>query len=85
MLAEREILQEEQVLKDLSPRNIKKQFLTAFEMVGGIPRMALWANDPRNYGEFLKMYSRMAPKEDEHKDDGGLVIEHVIPRTDLDA
>ena len=37
--------------------------LECFELVGGIPRLALWANDEKNYGKFLDLLMRLAPKE----------------------
>jgi hypothetical protein len=46
-----------------SRRQIEQAFIETFELVGGIPRLAVWANHPDNYGDFLKLLMRMAPKE----------------------
>jgi hypothetical protein len=46
-----------------SRKQIEQAFLETFEMVGGIPRLAIWANDPENYGTFLNLLMKMAPKE----------------------
>lgn len=46
-----------------SRKQIEQAFLETFEMIGGVPRLAIWANDPENYGEFLKLLLKMAPKE----------------------
>jgi hypothetical protein len=46
-----------------SRREVEEGFLEAFELVGGISRLAMWANNPANYGDFLKLYAKMIPKE----------------------
>jgi hypothetical protein len=46
-----------------SRKQIEQAFLETFELVGGVPRLALWANDEENYGTFLKLLMTMAPKE----------------------
>ena len=46
-----------------SRKEIEQALLETFDLVGGIPRLALWANDPENYGEFLKLLLKLAPKE----------------------
>lgn len=46
-----------------SRKQIEQAFLETFELVGGIPRLAIWANQEQNYGEFLKLYARFAPKD----------------------
>ena len=45
-----------------TPRQIQTAFIETFEMVGGVPRLALWANDPDNYETFLKLLITLAPK-----------------------
>jgi len=50
------------VEKIYSPRQIQQAFLESFELIGGVPRLAIWANDPANYGDFLKMMITLAPK-----------------------
>jgi len=62
-LAERKRLAEGSVQKLYSRRQLEQGFLECFELVGGVPRLAIWANDPENYGEFLKLYVKFAPKE----------------------
>lgn len=46
-----------------SRKQIEQSFLETFELVGGVPRLASWANDEENYGQFLKLLMVMAPKE----------------------
>ncbi len=46
-----------------SRKQIEQAFLETFELVGGVPRLALWANDPKNYAQYLKLLMALAPKE----------------------
>lgn len=50
-------------VRKVQRREVEEAFLEAFELVGGISRLAMWANNPANYGDFLKLYSKMIPKE----------------------
>lgn len=64
-------LSERQRRKDLkggverifSRKQIEQAFLETFEMVGGVPRLAIWANNPENYGKFLELMMKLAPKD----------------------
>jgi len=38
-------------------KRVEKAFLTAFELIGGVPRLVLWAD--QNPTEFYKLYGRM--------------------------
>lgn len=46
-----------------SRKQIEQAFLETFELVGGVPRLALWAADPENYGKFLELLMKLAPKD----------------------
>jgi hypothetical protein len=46
-----------------SRKQIEQAFLETFELIGGVSRLALWANDPANYDKFLVLLMRLAPKE----------------------
>ena len=39
--------------------DVVSAFNTAFQMIGGIPRLAIWADE--NPTEFYKLYSRLLP------------------------
>jgi hypothetical protein len=45
-----------------TPKQIQQAFLETFELIGGIPRLAIWANEPENYETFLKLLITLAPK-----------------------
>ena len=57
-----------------SRRQIEQAFLETFELTGGIPRLSIWANDPENYGTFLQLLMKMAPKEAQQV--AGTVLEY---------
>lgn len=69
---------------DLKRSQVVNAFHDAFQLVGGTPRLAIWANE--NPTEFFKLYAKLAPRqvEQETKHDGGLRIVHVLPRGKLD-
>lgn len=62
-LAERKRLSTASVQKLYTRNQLEQGFLECFELIGGVPRLALWANEPANYGEFLKLLMKFAPKE----------------------
>ena len=62
-LSERQRKKSGNVERVYSRRQIEQAFLESFEMVGGVPRLAIWANKDENYGEFLKLMMKLAPKE----------------------
>jgi len=51
------------VEKLYSRRQVEQAFIETFELVGGVPRLAIWANEPANYAQFLKLLMTFAPKE----------------------
>jgi hypothetical protein len=69
---------------DLKRTQVVDAFLDAMQLIGGTPRLALWANE--NPTEFYKLYSKLAPRqlEQETKHDGGIKVIHVLPRGKLD-
>jgi hypothetical protein len=55
----------------------------AFHMVGGVQRLAIWANS--NYGDFVKVYAKLLPSTSINIGDNAKVtIVHSIPPTALD-
>ena len=69
---------------DVQRKQVVNAFHDAFQLIGGTPRLAIWADE--NPTEFFKLYGKLAPKqvEQETKHDGGLVIKHILPRGKLD-
>jgi len=45
--------------RDHTRANVALQFDSVFELIGGVPRLALWAD--QNPGAFYSMYSKMLP------------------------
>ena len=70
-----------------SRKAIEQAFLETFEMIGGVPRLATWAHSSdENYGEFLKLLTKFAPKESLQQNLGN-VIEYRsnIPQSPLNG
>lgn len=67
-----------------SRKQIEQAFIETFELVGGVPRLAQWANDPENYTQFLKLLMQLAPKE-QMQEAVGNVIEYRsnVPQSPL--
>ena len=73
------------IKKDFTRADVVKAFQTAFEAVGGVTRLALYAHE--NYEQFIKHYARLLPSQASSAlgESSTLVIEHRLPRTSLDA
>jgi hypothetical protein len=54
-------------------RNVRLQFQHAFELIGGIPRLAHWAHE--NPDKFFQLYSKLIPAQITGADGGALKIE----------
>jgi hypothetical protein len=69
---------------DLNRKQVVSAFMNAFELIGGTPRLALWAND--NPKDFYKLYARLLPSQASAAlgESNELVVRHVLPRGALD-
>lgn len=72
-LFERQRRDETKVESLYSRKQIEQGVLEAFDLIGGIPRLAIWANDPSNYGRFVEIWAKLAPK-----DTGNVEVDRVI-------
>jgi hypothetical protein len=54
-------------------RNVRQQFQFAFELIGGIPRLAHWAH--ANPDKFYQLYARLIPAQVTGGDGGAIKIE----------
>ncbi len=70
--------------KDFTRKMVVTAFNDAFELMGGIPRLAIWAHEHPT--EFYKLYSRLLPSQSSSAlgETNEMVIKHVIPRGPLD-
>ena len=59
--------------------DVVQAFHTAFQQIGGVARLALWADS--NPGEFYKIYGRLLPSQAsaELGDDPVITIQHALP------
>lgn len=64
--------------------DVVQAFNNAFQMMGGVPRLALWAN--ANPDKFYPLYARLMPSTSLTINTEGnrLIIEHATPTTPLD-
>lgn len=71
--------------KEFSRKEVVRAFQRAFELIGGVPRMAIWAD--ANPTEFYKLYARMLPSQASSAlgESNEMVVRHVIARSPLDA
>lgn len=59
-------------------KKVEQGFLQAFESIGGVSRLALWANEHPT--EFYVLLSKLFPKEIEQKVKGSIVVQHALAR-----
>lgn len=69
--------------RKISRKEVEQTFLETFDLVGGVPRLAVWANNPANYGEFLKLYAKMIPKEVAEEAGQTFIYESNVPPSAL--
>ena len=70
--------------KDFNRKQVVTAFSNAFELIGGVPRLALWAH--ANTSDFYKLYARLLPSQASSAlgEANEIVIKHVLPRGELD-
>lgn len=65
-------------------KTIFDHFETTFDLIGGVPRLATWAN--AHPDKFYAIYAKLAPQTIIGAGDSGeILIKHVLPQTKLDA
>jgi len=69
--------------RKITRAEIERNFLEVFELVGGVPRLAMWANNEQNYGEFIKIVAKMLPKEALINDGMPMVYQSMVPPSQL--
>ncbi len=73
--------------KQAQKQRIIQAMAEAFEIVGGVPRLALWAD--KNYGEFMKIVGKQIPVLVQNsigiQANGPVTIVSAIPRSNLDG
>lgn len=67
--------------KGATREDIRNAINTAFELIGGIPRLAIWAND--NPEKFYALWSKTNSVQAQNVS-GKLIVEHVLKRSKLD-
>ena len=69
----------------VSRKAVINAFVNAFELIGGVPRLALWAHS--NPRDFYKLYARLLPSQASAAlgESNEIIVRHILPRTSLDV
>jgi hypothetical protein len=68
--------------RQVNRKKVEQALHTAFEMIGGVPRLAMWADS--NPTEFYKLYARLLPNESNVKHEGSVALKLVLKPNPLD-
>lgn len=64
-------------------KEVEQSMLEVFDLIGGVPRLAIWANNPENYGEFMKLIAKLLPKEGAREEGNVINFVSSIPDSPL--
>ncbi len=72
------------VPRELQRKRVVNAFQDAFELIGGVPRLAHWAD--QSPSAFYKLYARLLPTtaQQQLEHSGEIIVKHVLPRGPLD-
>ena len=72
------------VPRELQRKRVVNAFQDAFELIGGVPRLAHWAD--QSPSAFYKLYARLLPTtaQQQLEHSGEMIVKHVLPRGPLD-
>jgi hypothetical protein len=72
------------VPRELHRKRVVNAFQDAFELIGGVPRLAHWAD--QSPSAFYKLYARLLPTtaQQQLEHSGEIIVKHVLPRGPLD-
>jgi hypothetical protein len=64
-------------------QEVVNAFTNAFQMIGGVDRLALWAD--QNPSEFYRLYGKLLPPSNADILDGNreFIVRHVLPRPQI--
>lgn len=70
--------------KEFEKRKVIDSFHEAFDLIGGVPRLAFWAHE--NPTDFYKLYAKMLPSGStiDVNASGEITFKHVLPPSKLD-
>jgi hypothetical protein len=65
--------------RGITRADVIQTFALAFEMIGGTPRLAVWADT--NPSDFFKLYGRLLPSSSSSELDGDqtIIVRHALP------
>jgi hypothetical protein len=64
-------------------QEVVNAFTNAFQMIGGVDRLALWAD--QNPSEFYRLYGKLLPPSNADILDGNreFIVRHILPRPQI--
>lgn len=71
--------------REFAKQKVMDAFHDAFDLIGGVPRLAYWAH--QNPTEFFKLYGKMLPAgaSIDLNTSGEIIFRHVLPPSKLDG
>lgn len=71
--------------RELKRAKVVNAFHEAFELIGGVPRLAHWAD--QSPSAFYKLYARLLPTQanQQLEHSGEIRVRHILPRGPLDV
>lgn len=71
--------------REFAKQKVMDAFHDAFDLIGGVPRLAYWAH--QNPTEFFKLYGKMLPAgaSIDLNHNGEIIFRHVLPPSKLDG
>ncbi len=71
--------------REFAKQKVMDAFHDAFDLIGGVPRLAYWAH--QNPTEFYKLYGKMLPAgaSIDLNASGEIIFRHVLPPSKLDG
>lgn len=70
-------------LQGLNRQRVMQAFMDSFELIGGVPRLAIWADE--NPADFYRLFSKLLPSQSINiMNNNQTVIKHVLPPSPLD-
>lgn len=71
--------------REFAKQKVMDAFHDAFDLIGGVPRLAYWAH--QNPTEFFKLYGKMLPAgaSIDLNASGEIIFRHVLPPSKLDG
>lgn len=68
--------------RSTSRKDLEDAFHSAFQLVGGVPRLVYWADD--HYDDFIRLYSKLLPQQLQAETNHSFTIKTILGQSPLD-